>query len=134
VQWTGFTASDEVSANLLAADCAVLPYREGASLRHGSLMAALAHGLPIVSTALDGVSAEALEHFPMLQDGENALLVPAGRTDQPRVLADAVIRLMTDADLRSVLAARAGLLSRRFEWEAIAQGHLLAYGGLGVNV
>ena len=50
VCWTGFTANDQVSANLLAADCAVLPYREGASLRHGSLMAALAHGLPIVST------------------------------------------------------------------------------------
>ena len=40
VQWTGFTDPPEVSANLLAADCAVLPYREGASLRHGSLMAA----------------------------------------------------------------------------------------------
>ncbi len=134
VQWTGFTASDEVSANLLAADCAVLPYREGASLRHGSLMAALAHGLPIVSTALDGVSSEALEHFPMLLDGENALLVPAGRADQPQALADAVIRLMTDADLRSVLAARAGLLSRRFEWEAIAQGHLLAYRSVGMSI
>ena len=53
VHWTGFTSSEEVTANLLAADCAVLPYREGASLRHGSLMAALAHGLPIVSTSVD---------------------------------------------------------------------------------
>ena len=30
VQWTGFTSSDQVSANLLAVDCAVLPYLEGA--------------------------------------------------------------------------------------------------------
>lgn len=134
VQWTGFTASDEVSANLLAADCAVLPYREGASLRHGSLMAALAHGVPIVSTSLDGVSAEALEHFPMLLDGENALLVPTKQAEQPQRLADAVSRLMTDSDLRSRLAARAALLSRRFEWEAIAQGHMLAYRSVGVPI
>ncbi len=66
----------EVSANLLAADCAVLPYREGASLRHGSLMAALAHGLPIVSTTLTGCPAEAMKQFPMLEHGENALLTP----------------------------------------------------------
>ena len=72
VQWTGFTAPDEVSANLLAADCATLPYREGATLRHGSLMAALAHGLPIVSTqpTVDAAGTQGL--FPVLQDGESA--------------------------------------------------------------
>ncbi len=127
VQWTGFTSSEEVSANLMAADCAVLPYREGASLRHGSLMAALAHGLPIVSTALSGIPADALKQFPMLEDGESALLVPP---DQPVKMAEAVIRLMTGNALRSHLAARAAVLSRQFEWETIAQGHLLAYRGL----
>ena len=53
-----------MTANLLAADCAVLPYREGASLRHGSLMAALAHGLPIVSTALVGCPCRGDEAVP----------------------------------------------------------------------
>lgn len=128
VQWTGFTSSEEVSANLLAADCAVLPYREGASLRHGSLMAALAHGLPIVSTALSGIPVEAMKQFPMLEDGESALLVPP---DQPGKMAEAVARLMTGNVLRSHLAAKAAVLSRQFEWETIAQGHLLAYRGLG---
>jgi glycosyltransferase involved in cell wall biosynthesis len=128
VQWTGFTSSEEVSANLMAADCAVLPYREGASLRHGSLMAALAHGLPIVSTTLSGIPAEALKQFPMLEDGESALLVAP---DQPSRMAEAVIRLMTGNALRSHLAAKAAVLSRQFEWETIAQGHLLAYRGLG---
>ena len=51
VHWTGFAAPDQVSAHLLAADIAVLPYREGANLRHGSLHAALAHGLPVVTTS-----------------------------------------------------------------------------------
>ncbi len=131
VQWTGFTSSEEVTANLLAADCAVLPYREGASLRHGSLMAALAHGLPIVSTRLSGVPTDAMKQFPMLEDGENALLTPP--EDSAR-MADAVTHLMTGAVLRSLLAAKAAVLSRQFEWETIAQGHLLAYRGLGVAV
>jgi hypothetical protein len=40
---------------------------------------------------------------------------------------------MTGAALRSLLAAKAAVLSRQFEWETIAQGHLLAYRGLGVK-
>ncbi len=129
VQWTGFTASDQVSANLLAADCAVLPYREGASLRHGSLMAALAHGLPIVSTRLpQGISAAA-GTFPCLCDGESALLVPP---DNPTAAADAVTRLMGDRALRSRLAEGALALSRHFEWTAIAQQHVEMYRKLGV--
>ncbi len=131
VQWTGFTSSEEVSANLLAADCAVLPYREGASLRHGSLMAALAHGLPIVSTTLTGVPAEVMKKYPMLEDGESALLTPP---EDPVRLADAVTRLMTGPALRSRLAAKAAVLSRQFEWETIAQAHLLAYRGLGIAI
>jgi glycosyltransferase involved in cell wall biosynthesis len=50
VFWTGFTAPAGVSANLLASDVCVLPYRDGGSYRRGSFMAALAHGLPIVTT------------------------------------------------------------------------------------
>lgn len=127
VQWTGFTSEEDVTANLLAADCAVLPYREGASLRHGSLMAALAHGLPIVSTTLCGVPTEAMKQFPCLEDGVNALLTPP---EDPVRMTDAVTHLMTAGALRSHLAARAAVLSRQFEWETIAQGHLLMYQGL----
>ena len=54
----------------------MLPYREGASLRHGSLMAALAHGLPIVSTQVPADVRSAQGLFPLLRDGESALLVP----------------------------------------------------------
>lgn len=124
VQWTGFTPSDEVSANLLAADCAVLPYREGASLRHGSLMAALAHGLPIVSTEVPPDVRAGPGIFPMLVDGESALLVPP---DDPVRLAAAVTRVMTAPDLRSRLAAAALALSRHFEWETLAGRHLDLY-------
>ena len=101
VQWTGFTSSDQVSANLLAADCAVLPYHEGATLRHGSLMAALAHGLPIASTLTSAGVETDPGLFPMLRDGESALLVPP---EDPVRLADAVERVMIDPELRLRLA------------------------------
>lgn len=124
VQWTGFTAPDEVSANLLAADCAVLPYREGASLRHGSLMAALAHGLPIVSTEVPAEVRASAGVFPMLVDSESALLVPP---DDPVRLAAAVTRVMAEPTLRSRLGAAALALSRHFEWPTIAERHLEMY-------
>ena len=127
VQWTGFTDSDQVSANLLAADCAVLPYREGATLRHGSLMAALAHGLPIVSTLASAGGEVDPGLFPMLRDGESALLVPP---EEPVRLAAAVERVMTDLELRLRLAQGAIRLSKQFTWDAIARRHLEVYGRL----
>jgi glycosyltransferase involved in cell wall biosynthesis len=124
VQWTGFTGPNEVSANLMAADCAVLPYREGASLRHGSLMATLAHGLPILTTETPlGVRA-AQGVFPMLCDGENARLVPP---EDPTRMAAAVGEVMSDAILRARLASAALELSHHFEWDTIARQHLKAY-------
>ena len=102
VGWTGFTDPAEVSANLCAADCAVLPYREGASLRHGSLMAALAHGLPIVTTREPVAHSDAAPgappgaapidaDFPRLEDGISAMLVAP---NDSTVLAAAVERVM----------------------------------------
>jgi polysaccharide biosynthesis protein PslF len=123
VQWTGFVPPEEVSANLLAADCAVLPYREGASLRHGSLMAALAHGLPIVTTAAPGVMT-ATGLFPSLMEGESALFVPP---DDPATAALAVTRLMGDPALCARLSAGVTALSHRFGWDAIAADHMEMY-------
>jgi len=131
VRWTGFTGASEVSANLLAADCAVLPYREGASLRHGSLMAALAHGLPIVTTETPPESGNPAaevravqEVFPALRDGENARLVPP---EEPARMAAAVTEVMGDPVLRARLASAAQELSHQFDWDTIAQQHLGVY-------
>lgn len=117
VHWTGFLAPDQVSAHLLAADMAVLPYREGANLRHGSLHAALAHGLPVVTTRPPVGTSE-------LNDGVNADLVPA---DDPVALAAAVATLAEDAAMRSRLSAGALALARQFTWEGIAESHVEMY-------
>ena len=61
--------------------------------------------------------------FPMLVDGQNALLAPP---DDPERLA-AAIRVMTDPDLRQRLATAPRELSHYFEWETLAQRHLAIY-------
>ncbi len=48
---TGTIDGGELSTALQACDVAVQPYRDGASSRRGTLMATLAHGLAVVTTA-----------------------------------------------------------------------------------
>jgi hypothetical protein len=42
--------NQRVSTFLHAADLMVMPYRDGVSLRRGTLMAVLAHGRPLLTT------------------------------------------------------------------------------------
>jgi glycosyltransferase involved in cell wall biosynthesis len=110
VLWTGYTPAEEVSANFLAADICVLPYRDGVSFRRGSFMAALAHGLPIVST-------QPQMPIPALVDGDNIVLIPA---EDPQAAADALERLISAPALRARLASGALDLAKSFTWERIA--------------
>jgi glycosyltransferase involved in cell wall biosynthesis len=48
---TGFVAPEEAAGYLLAVDLCVLPFAEGASFQRGSLIAALALGVPVLTTA-----------------------------------------------------------------------------------
>lgn len=123
---TGFLASPELSATLLACDAIALPFRDGASARRGTLMAALAHGLPIVSTlperrsGLAGRATVWLGSGPdaaSLRDGDSILLVPPDDAD---ALAAALARLADEPDLCSRLSAGAGAVSERIGWPALA--------------
>ncbi len=117
VQWTGFTSQAEVSANFMVSDICVLPYRDGVSFRRGSFMAALAHGLPIVTTqpGLPPVG---------LVDGESVVLAAVENVE---ALAEAIARLIEAPHLRERLADGARQLSQRFGWEHIARRTLEAY-------
>jgi glycosyltransferase involved in cell wall biosynthesis len=125
VATTGRLPPAELSAALLACDVIALPYRDGASLRRGTLMAAIAHGLPIVSTrGLAAVGAEDVDAPLLLRDGEHLLRVPP---DDPAALAGAIAHLADDPGLRARLAANAGAVAARVAWPEIARGTLTVY-------
>jgi glycosyltransferase involved in cell wall biosynthesis len=114
-----------VSANLLASDICVLPYRDGASFRRGSFMAALAHGLPIVTTMANSPSYILHSPFsPRLRDGENVLLVPP---DDAAALAEAIAHLADTPELRQRLGQGAKEMSKAFGWDSIAEKTLEVY-------
>lgn len=115
--FTGYVTPQEVSAAFYACDAVALPYLEGASLRHGTLMAALAHGRAIVTTRSHTPS-------PELRDGENVLLLPPG---DPTALATGLARALDSPTLRAQLENGAAELARQFTWDTIAARTLEVY-------
>jgi len=120
VRWTGYLPAEEVSACFAATDLCVLPFRDGASFLHGTFHAALAHGVPVVTT-------EPRLPLPELVSGENVYLVP--RQDA-QALARAIAHLAARPALRQVLGAGALALSAQFRWDRIASQTLDLYQSL----
>jgi glycosyltransferase involved in cell wall biosynthesis len=110
VHYTGYVAAEQVSAAFAALDLCVLPYADGISFHHGTLMAALVHGQAIVSTS------PAIE-LPELVHGENVWLVPP---EEPETLAAAITALAADPVRRQHLARGAAGLAPQFSWPTIA--------------
>ena len=123
VVWSGYTAAHEVSANLFAIDACVLPFKAGASLRHGTLVAAIAHDVPVVTTTPPS-SGEATRAYPMLVDRENVLMVPAG---SPQRLSSAMSELAGSPALRRRLSKGVGSIAEEFRWDSIGMKTLRAF-------
>ena len=117
VSWTDYVDAPEVSASFWSSDICVLPYRDGASFRRGTLMAALAHGVPIVSTYPRVEVAEIVEN-------ENMGLVPP---DDDEALAHKISQVAASPQLRERLAKGAAGLSNLFCWEGIAENTMKVY-------
>ncbi len=102
VEHLGRVGHAEMPAKMAAADVFVFP-----SLFEGSAVVtyeALACGLPSIVTPNAG---------SVVRDGEDGLIVPARDVDQ---LAQAMIRLGTDPDLRTRMAASARARAEAFDW------------------
>lgn len=110
VHWTGFLTDIRVSAFLHAADLMVMPYRDGASLRRGTLMAVLAHGRPLITT-------KPSELTPELEHGQNVWFVPANDTG---ALTEAIELLVKDQGKREVIGQHAQQTAALFTWNKIA--------------
>lgn len=117
VHWTGFVPATEVTANFVAADICVLPFRDGVSFLHGTLHAALAHGMPIITT-------RPRVALPELEDRGNIFLVPR---EQPQALTDAILELAAAPDLRRILSDGAQALAKQYCWDKIATDTLDLY-------
>lgn len=111
VIWEGRHPAETVSRMLDAADLFVVPYDDGGTIRRGSLMAGLAHGLPVVTTDSPVRSA-------YLRDGKNVALVPSGDAD---ALAKRVCSLLASGEDMARLRRGAQALALEFSWPAIAQ-------------
>ena len=126
---TGHRAEAETSRLFYALDAVALPFRDGASFRRGSLLALLAHGLPVVSTwpepgtEMSG-NLPQTQVKPQLLDGRNILLV---KPESPGELATALKKLRQEPELRETLKTGALELSRHFGWEEIARRTLDLY-------
>jgi glycosyltransferase involved in cell wall biosynthesis len=113
VQSPGELPADELSLHLWASDLVLLPFSDGVSTRRGTLMAALAHGRPVLG--LLGPRTDAL-----LADAVDALaLTPVGdRSDFSR----AAVQLVSDPERRRAIGeAGRRLYEAHFDWPVAAR-------------
>jgi glycosyltransferase involved in cell wall biosynthesis len=109
VSTTGLLSAEKLAENLAASD-AMLFVRGKIHPRRGSVMAAIACGMPIVGYA--GMA----EGTPLVEAGVE--LVPYGDRD---ALGAALTRILTDANLRRTLRQKSVYAQRKyFRWDTIA--------------
>jgi len=109
----GVLPAEELSRRLAATDVFLAPFADGISTRRTTAMAALQHGLPVVSTRGD-----ATDEVFLNADGQAMILTPA---DEPAAFANAVADVACDASKRGALAASAkSLYETCFSWSVIA--------------
>ncbi len=122
IAFTGPLSAEDVAWALMYSEVCLLPYRDGASPRRGSLLAALAQGVPVVTTA---PRPGAYDGLPPLTD-EIAVFVPP---DDAAALAAAVRRILADDKRLSEMRRRAKEYAAQFGWGAIARRTLAVYRG-----
>jgi glycosyltransferase involved in cell wall biosynthesis len=118
VIFTGYLPEDDVSRLLRAADVAVFPFDAGVTAKSGSLLAALAHGVPTIATAPPGALFRPTEV-------EGVLRVPPRNVS---ALVDALFTVLSDRALATKLAAAGRASADRWTWPRIADHHAQLYG------
>jgi glycosyltransferase involved in cell wall biosynthesis len=126
VSWTGQRTTQELSADLLACDVLALPYHEGASFRRTTLVAALAHGIPVISTLPpEGSRAfDAVDGLPTLRSCKDLVLVPPKDSS---ALANAIRMLTRDGSLACRIGEAGRHAAAAFDWSDVAARHEALY-------
>lgn len=108
VRSPGVLAADELSLHLYASDLVLLPFTDGVSTRRSTLMAALAHGRPILG--LRGHNTDSV----LARASDALILTPAGDAG---AFARAAAALADDPARRQAIAAAGRrLYEERFDW------------------
>lgn len=122
VAMTGHLDAQAAAATLAVLDLIVLPFRNGASLRSSSLIAAVLSGTAVLTT-----TPRTHESLHPLTNGDNIGLVAAGDVN---ALAQGIQALLADHTLRQRLADNGKIAARSFNWAAIAGRHSEIYSRL----
>jgi glycosyltransferase involved in cell wall biosynthesis len=120
VTFAGYLPEDDVSRLLHAADVAVFPFDAGVTAKSGSLLAALAHGVPTIATSPPGALDRPTEV-------EGVLRVPPRNT---AALVEALLLVLSDRALATRLAAAGRACADRWTWPKIADYHAQMYAGV----
>lgn len=111
VRHTGYLPPEDVSQHLLALDVMLAPFVDGISCRRTSAIAAMAHGLPLVTTR---------GHLTdPIFDGSPMVLVPAHDREG---FAQAATDLAMDCERQDELSRRTrAFFDQHFAWKIIAE-------------
>ena len=120
IEVTGYLSDEDVSRKISKSNIAMLLYEDGLTLRRGSFLAYLAHGIPIVTTEGDE---EARELF----DGHTGIRMCSSDEDIVRSVSD--YSHLSDDDRLRIHDDNINL-SKNFDWDVIAKEYLKDYGVL----
>lgn len=112
---TGYVDAETASHYLSGSDVGVLPFHHGVTLKSGSLLALMAHGLPVIATQSND------------QDLDRAHLIQSIPVRDEDALTDAIVQLLNDPIRQRQLAEAGRSFSESFNWSAIADAHLAVY-------
>jgi len=115
--FTNYCDPIEASYYFLASDICVLPFEDGVSTKRSSLMAAIFHKLPIISTFSKNPPSE-------LINKESILLVNYGNIKE---FKKAIIKLSEDKDLRNTLREGLVKILDNFSWQTIVNTTIHLY-------
>lgn len=113
VYLTGYLDAETASKYLSGCDIGVLPFNHGMTMKSGSLLTLLAHGLPVIAT----------QHPTPLPEGHPVQLVPSGNID---ALVDAC-QLLNHPDKCVHLGDIGRAFIQNLTWDNIAQLHFSIY-------
>jgi glycosyltransferase involved in cell wall biosynthesis len=113
LHFTGWLDQTEIPQRYQQADIFVLPSRDEGMAN--VILEAMASGLPVIATSIAG-------NVELVQHGENGLLVTP---DDPEQLADALLALMNEVELRQRMGSSGrALVERGYSWNHMAEQYL----------